>query len=475
MPSYTVSIIGKDGTPGTITVNASNQQAAMENAKQGGNTPTGMAGSSGGGGGGTSGGGGGGGSTASGAYQTKNGPRTLEQMAQELKNVGYGGPTDSASILSTYGRTTGQSVQPIWAGGGTITSATPVGGVPPGMQTYANTEGAQQAIKNAMDQAYQVYLNAKLQLDNDTLAFNKATEAFNESITAAGVTGMFQGQPTQAAMQYYANTFGQWAQPTSGQQTLAGIKQQQDYQNQLASMYGQYYAPGQTPTSGMQTLQAQKQMADLYGQVYAGGQAPAGQTTLFAQQQAYQQQLDAQKQALAQWQAQQGAAQNYLTMMAGLRGPADWMQYQKVLGSTPQGITDLVRAAAGIGVPSTSRSTNSQVPSSCLNCVTCRPRTGQLENPACLAITDCASASRNPDSRNCAGVMRRAAGRCFVKSAAAAVSPFFKSERSVLACVRRCSRLGREGSLSVIVPPCVLAWDPQTGVHEGRAVRIIHH
>jgi hypothetical protein len=56
-------------------------------------------------------------------------------------------------------------------------------------------------------------------------------------------------------------------------------------------------------------------------------------------------------QTLAAWQAQQTAAQNYLTMMAGLRGPADYAQYQKVLGATPGGMKDLVAAAAGQYIP----------------------------------------------------------------------------------------------------------------------------
>ena len=41
--SYSVPIIGPDGTAGTITVNASDAAAAFTNAFQGGNTPTGSA------------------------------------------------------------------------------------------------------------------------------------------------------------------------------------------------------------------------------------------------------------------------------------------------------------------------------------------------------------------------------------------------------------------------------------------------
>lgn len=169
----------------------------------------------------------------------------------------------------------------------------------------ANIAAGQLLLSQAQQAAYQAYLNAKLALDTDQEAYQKAAQAASTEIAQAGVTGTFQGQPTQAAIKQaadiaqqqaatmlsQANTFGTWGTPTQGQQTLA------------------------------------------------------------ANQQYYQQQLDAQKQALAQWQAQQTAGQNYLTMMAGLRGPADWAQYQKVLGATPGGMQDLVRAAAGQYIP----------------------------------------------------------------------------------------------------------------------------
>jgi hypothetical protein len=43
VPKYQVPITGPDGTSGTITVNASDEAAAIENASQGGNTPSGGA------------------------------------------------------------------------------------------------------------------------------------------------------------------------------------------------------------------------------------------------------------------------------------------------------------------------------------------------------------------------------------------------------------------------------------------------
>jgi hypothetical protein len=104
-------------------------------------------------------------------------------------------------------------------------------------------------------------------------------------------------------MQSYANLFGAWGMPTPGQETLAA-------QQQAAQFLGTY----------------------------------RGQTTLQAQEQAF-------RQALAAETQRQTAAQSYLSLVAGLRGPADYGQYLKTLASTPQGLRDLVAGAAGQYVP----------------------------------------------------------------------------------------------------------------------------
>jgi hypothetical protein len=48
---------------------------------------------------------------------------------------------------------------------------------------------------------------------------------------------------------------------------------------------------------------------------------------------------------------QQSTANDYLKLIAGLRGPQDYGQYLKVLASTPGGMKDLVASAAGRYVP----------------------------------------------------------------------------------------------------------------------------
>jgi hypothetical protein len=59
---------------------------------------------------------------------------------------------------------------------------------------------------------------------------------------------------------------------------------------------------------------------------------------------------------LAQQSEQNKTALGYLNLMAGLRGPANAFQYARTLQGTPQGLTDIVNAAAGRyqlgGVPS---------------------------------------------------------------------------------------------------------------------------
>jgi hypothetical protein len=109
-------------------------------------------------------------------------------------------------------------------------------------------------------------------------------------------------------------------------------------------------------------------LAGLYGQSFAPGQGPAaGTQTLTAQQQAYNQWLGQQNLALDQQKQQQAAAQQYLTLLSNLRGPADWAKYQEVLGATPGGMRDLAAAAMGQYVPGGGATTGMQPQAANLN------------------------------------------------------------------------------------------------------------
>jgi hypothetical protein len=491
MATFTVPITGPDGGKGTITVNASDAAAAVDNAKQGGNTPTGSA--------------------------------TL-----------VGGTPSAPSSPSNPS-----------------TPSNPNGPV-------GTNPAVDQAILNNLQQkAQQEYLNAKLALDTDQEAYQKAAQSIANDLSVAGATGTYNGMPTQAAIKQLADiaqqqagtmlaqaqAFGTWGAPQQGQQTLAAQQQAFDQASKAAELTGWYTPPTYSPVppitqpatvggttaatipaagaaasaapaaltqasymtartaqlqqNGMSQQQAQQTAQSEWAQGYAqsgnvaygmpsgltatpaaatGGTASTWQAPTSAQwmtarvaqlqqngQSAQQATQTAQAewaqgfaqsgnvaygmpqgisftapaaqaatpaaggtssqdqytsariaqlqgtgmsatqaaqtaqaewaqgyaqsgnvaygmpsttapaaattpattppasatgqpggqpvQTLAAWQAQQTAAQNYLTMMAGLRGPADYAKYQQVLGSTPGGMKDLVAAAAGQYIP----------------------------------------------------------------------------------------------------------------------------
>jgi hypothetical protein len=221
------------------------------------------------------------------------------------------------------------------------------------------------------------------------------TNQQNMALAAAGATGMYYAPQTisapgtnaaggkfsdldaQTQQNYYSANGGDW------QAAMNKWVADSNKAIQAASPNGQL--PNQGPGQGQETLTAQQQywqqaqdMSTLYGQYYApsapgqtgqaGVNAPqAGQQTLAANEQAYTQWLRAQQQADTEWQNQQTASNNYLTLLSGLRGPADWAQYQKVLGATPQGTRDLVAAAAGQYIPGGGATTGVQPQAANLN------------------------------------------------------------------------------------------------------------
>lgn len=187
-----------------------------------------------------------------------------------------------------------------------------------------NTTLVNDSINDAQQKANQAYSEAKARNEAETLAQAKAAQAWKETMDKAGLTGMYEGQYTMPTQQAFATMFGTWGAPTQGQQTQSMQQQQFGQGATLANMYGQYYAPGQTPTAGMQTQTAQEQ--------------------------AYTQWLRSQQQALAVQTQQQQAANQYLTLLSSLRGPADWYKYQQVLGAGGN-MNSLAAAMMGQYVP----------------------------------------------------------------------------------------------------------------------------
>ena len=147
-----------------------------------------------------------------------------------------------------------------------------------------------QANAQAMQAAELAYQDWVMRTGDDKLAFEKANEAWRQTFEQASFD--YQKQKDQWALQQSAGFY-----EVNGQRvpTLAGIAQE-------AGLTGQYqgrptFAREQYETSTMQGL---------------------------------------------------------LGLQAGLRGPANYGQYLKVLGSTPQGMRDVVNSAAGrFALPST--------------------------------------------------------------------------------------------------------------------------
>jgi hypothetical protein len=195
---------------------------------------------------------------------------------------------------------------------------------PPGYEiTFPSAQERARDVANAA--AQQEYNRARLNLESEQMAINKAQQAWTEAYQTAQLTGYFQGQPTMATRQMWAQTFGGWEQPQAGQTTLDLEQQRWAQAAGLAGAFGTWYRPGTQPVPG--------------------------QTTLQQQQQAFAQGLASQQEARAAQNQLQQQAQAYLQLLSSLRGPADWAKYQQVLGATPGGMRDLVAAAMGQYLP----------------------------------------------------------------------------------------------------------------------------
>src|SRR5262252_9429725 len=219
------------------------------------------------------------------------------------------------------------------------------------MMTYADL------LASADARAWQNQANTQ----QNSAAANALAQAqfdWQKQLGTAGQTGMWNGAWNMPTQQYFANTFGAWGAPTTGQQTLQGQQTAADIAQNWSQMFGQYYAPGTAPAQGAQTQAAQQAgsataatVAGLTGMYNAPGSTGPGTQTLAGQQQAWQQGFQQQQFAAQQAQLQQQNAQSYLQLLSNLRGPADWAKYQEVLGSTPGGMRDLAAAAMGQYVP----------------------------------------------------------------------------------------------------------------------------
>jgi hypothetical protein len=120
-------------------------------------------------------------------------------------------------------------------------------------------------LSNLQGKALQEYYTAKLAMDSDQEAYQKAAQVIASELAQAGVTGTYQGQPTQQAIKQladiaaqqastmvsYAQQFGVWGTPTAGQQTLAGQQQGFSQAQQAAELTGWYTPYTYTPPTAV--------------------------------------------------------------------------------------------------------------------------------------------------------------------------------------------------------------------------------
>jgi hypothetical protein len=154
-------------------------------------------------------------------------------------------------------------------------------------------------------------------------------------------------QANAQAMQAAQLAYQDWVMRT-GDDKLAFEKAQQEYENKYNEQLFAYQKQ-----KDQWTLQQSAGYFDVDGQrtqTLAGIAQEAGLTGMYQGKPTFQRE-----------QYESGVMENLLGLQAGLRGPENYAQYLKVLGSTPQGMRDVVNAAAGrFQMPSTSGVTPGQ-------------------------------------------------------------------------------------------------------------------
>jgi hypothetical protein len=262
--------------------------------------------------------------------QSQYSPGTFVQIQADQLPQGQGQQLAFVTPSGQIQRVTGQQAQQM----GYTGQAASI----PYAQFMALSQAAPQALPQQTLASQQAYASMNAQAQQSALAASQATGMYQAPTQNLGPGyanngSSFYQQPQSTQQQYLnvyhdANTAMQaWVNDVntslpasaapSAQETMAAQQQYFNQAQQYAQTYGQYYtpsAPGQAAQPGVNAPQA-------------------GQTT-----QSYQQ-------------FQQQAAQSYLQLLSQLQGPADYGQYLKVLGSTPQGLQGLVGAAAGNYIP----------------------------------------------------------------------------------------------------------------------------
>jgi hypothetical protein len=239
------------------------------------------------------------------------------------------------------------------------TASTTTGAPSSSLGTIANamTSALASGNKAAFDEAVREY-NVSFGLDQQK--YQAQVDQYNQSlgVSVAGLTGTYQGQQTLAGQQQgltnaatVAGLTGVYTAPgaTPGAATVPNAPTTADFLRQPADVQASY-----TTYHGAAAAAADWVRDATAAMVKAGGGQAAGGATAIAGTQtlaSIKQQADivAQQAATAQAATTQNntATQQYLTLIAGLKGPQDYGNYLRTIGSTPNGLSDLVASASG--------------------------------------------------------------------------------------------------------------------------------
>lgn len=194
-------------------------------------------------------------------YQTVNGPKTLAQMASELAAAGWPGPAGgvpagAGAIANAYQQTTGGPVTESTSG-----QPSTDGGLTQAQEAWQAAQLADQqqqralaattaANKQTFDQNVSEF-NQTHALALQQFGLSQQGQQFQQGISAAQLTGQYNGQPTLAAQQLMAQLTGQYnGQPTEAARefnintqsdlakTAAGLSGPADYFKYLTALNG---------------------------------------------------------------------------------------------------------------------------------------------------------------------------------------------------------------------------------------------
>ncbi len=278
MPLFTVPINGPNGSgAGTIQVNASDAQAAVQNAYQGGNTPTGPATGGGDSSGGSSGGGGGGGgdqaSQAAAAAAHADAQLAAAQAATAASNAAdFAETVRQHNITQQNWLTTNGQQQQATMFSQALQTAGLTGTTPTSGGDAAAWQRDQTAAGNNVHTEDFAKQPASVQQQYGATGGTPTQQALLNAASIAktqgDVTGLYNGQPTETAREFNTTTGVDLAKLSS---TLTGPKDYFQYLNSLnqgrnimSSLTGNQPAPAfGAPANGVQPQSLQNIMGNL--------------------------------------------------------------------------------------------------------------------------------------------------------------------------------------------------------------------